>query len=69
VANGWSDERKARQAEAIHRWKPWARSSGPKSDAGKAKVARNAWKHGQRSAAALAEMRRLRELLAEWNTP
>jgi len=38
MSNGWSDECKARQAEAIPRWKPWARSSGPKSEAGNATV-------------------------------
>ncbi len=63
MANGWTEERKVRQAGAIHRWKPWAASTGPKSQEGKATVSRNAWKHGQRSAAFIAEMRKVRELL------
>ena len=27
MANGWSAERKARQAELIRNWRPWERSS------------------------------------------
>ena len=42
MANGWTPERRQRQAEAIRRWRPWERSTGPTSAAGKAKVARNA---------------------------
>ena len=34
----------------IHQWKPWEKSTGPKSDAGKAAVSKNGWKHGRRSA-------------------
>ena len=37
MSNGWTLERRARQAQAIRRWKPWERSSGPQSEAGKAK--------------------------------
>lgn len=39
--NGWTPERRARQAAMIHRWKPWQRSTGPKTPEGKAIVARN----------------------------
>lgn len=28
----------------IRTWKPWAQSTGPKTDAGKARVSLNAWK-------------------------
>jgi hypothetical protein len=42
--NGWTEERRARQAEAIRRWKPWEKSTGPASDAGKSRVSRNAYK-------------------------
>ena len=48
MANGWTPERRARQAELIRNWKPWEQSSGPKSEAGKAKVAANAWRGGVR---------------------
>ena len=41
------------------------KSTGPKSDAGKALVARNALKLGGRSADTLAELEALRELLAQ----
>lgn len=55
MANGWTSERRARQAELIRNWRPWERSTGPTSAAGKAVVARNAWKGGQS-----AELRQLR---------
>jgi len=54
MANGWTPERRARQAELIRRWRPWEQATGPKTVAGKARVSRNADKGG--------EWRRLREL-------
>ena len=48
MANGWTLERRAKQAERIREWRPWERSSGPKTETGKAVVARNAWKGGTR---------------------
>ena len=48
MANGWTPERRQRQAEAIRQWQPWARSTGPRTEAGKAKTCRNAWKGGHR---------------------
>ena len=56
MANGWSQERKALQAERIRTWRPWQQSTGPRTAEGKAIVARNAWKGGTRPA--------LRELAA-----
>jgi hypothetical protein len=32
----WTKERRARQAELIRTWKPWTRSTGPRTAAGKA---------------------------------
>ena len=58
-------EQRARQSQAIRSWQPWKKSTGPKSDAGKALVARNALKLGGRSADTLAELEALRELLAQ----
>lgn len=44
MANGWTPERKARQAELIRNWKPWEQSTGPTSAEGKAASSRNAEK-------------------------
>ena len=49
MANGWSPERKARQAELIHRWKPWTKSTGPSTAEGTARASRNAWQGGKRA--------------------
>ncbi len=43
MTKGWSVERKAAQRLAIQRWKSWERSTGPRTKAGKARVARNAF--------------------------
>lgn len=59
MANGWTPERRARQAEAIRRWKPWAKSTGPRSDEGKARSSRNAYRGGR--------WRELRELSKAMN--
>ena len=44
--NGWTPERRARQAAAIRRWRPWEDSTGPRTAAGKARSARNAYTGG-----------------------
>jgi hypothetical protein len=44
MANGWTPERRARQRELIHRWKPWKHATGPKTTPGKTRVSRNAYK-------------------------
>lgn len=61
---GWTDERRAKHAAAIRRWKPWAKSTGPRTVAGKARAAQNAYKHGQRGVGA----RLLNEAVAAQNT-
>jgi hypothetical protein len=48
MANGWTPERQRRQSEAIHRWKPWEQSTGPKTLEGKAKVSMNSYRGGKR---------------------
>ena len=48
MTNGWTLERRARQAELIHRWKPWERATGPRTPEGKARMAQNAYKGGMR---------------------
>ena len=60
MANGWTLERRARQSALIQRWKPWERSTGPKTPEGKARVSRNAFKDGWR-----AQLRELSRLLRE----
>ena len=65
MANGWTDARRTRQASIIHRWAPWLRSTGPKSEAGKRAVSANARKHGLRSRAFREEAKRARKLIAQ----
>ena len=48
MSNGWTPERRARQAELIRTWRPWEKSTGPRTKAGKARAARNPWKGGVR---------------------
>lgn len=48
MANGWTPERRARQAELIRQWRPWELSTGPRSAEGKAASSRNAWTGGMR---------------------
>ncbi len=50
MANGWTPERRARQAKAIQRWQPWTKSTGPRTKSGKRAASGNAWKGGQREA-------------------
>lgn len=50
MANGWTDERRARQAALIHNWKPWKHSTGARSAAGRAVSSRNAFRFTQRKA-------------------
>ena len=42
MSNGWTPERRARQAALIRTWKPWAQSTGPRTTEGKAQAAQNA---------------------------
>lgn len=48
MTNGWTPERRARQAELIRQWQPWAKSTGPTSEEGKVVASRNAYKGGFR---------------------
>lgn len=64
MANGWTLERRARQAELIRTWRPWVNSTGPRTDEGKARTSRNGFKGGMR--ASLRELSRsLNEALRE----
>jgi hypothetical protein len=56
----WTPEERERQAALIRQWKPWERSTGPQTKQGKATVAKNAFKGGERP-----KLRRLSEMLRE----
>jgi len=60
MANGWTPERRARQAALIQQWKPWEQSTVPASAEGKTCASRNAWKGGIRP-----QLRELRQLLRD----
>ena len=45
----WSPESRQKQAEAIRKWNPWTRSTGPRTEEGRARSSRNAWKGGLRA--------------------
>jgi hypothetical protein len=72
MANGWTPERRTRQAALIRTWRPWEHSTGPVTAEGKARTARNGDKGGHRVKlrAALSLLRLAlddqREALAEW---
>lgn len=57
-------EHRALRAQLIQRWKPWERSTGPRTAEGKAKAAHNAYKGGHRPRMR-ALMRQVREVLKE----
>ena len=58
MATTWTPERRARQAELIRTWQPWAKSTGPRSPEGRQRVSRNAWTGGHR-----AQLRELTKLV------
>ena len=60
-ADAWTAERRAKQSEMIHKWQPWDQSTGPRTDAGNAKVARNADKGG-----GWREMREIRKFYNQY---
>jgi hypothetical protein len=66
MSSPWTPERRARQAAAIQRWRPWERSTGPQSAEGKAVASKNAFRGGRRKALR-KEMRGLRELFKAWS--
>ena len=44
MSNGWTEERRIRQASMIKQWQPWQSSTGPHSPEGKKCSSRNARK-------------------------
>jgi hypothetical protein len=61
--NGWTPERRARQAAIIRLHHPWRHATGPRTEAGKAGVAMNALRHGCRSRAWILKARRIRRAI------
>lgn len=61
----WNAERRQRAAERIRAHKPWLKTTGPKTAAGKSVSKMNALKHGQRSAAEIAKHREVMKFLRE----
>lgn len=45
----WTSDQKQQQREVIQNWRPWEHSTGPRSNEGKARVSRNAYKGGLHS--------------------
>lgn len=43
MANGWTSERKAKQAMLVRQWRLWERSTGPRTPESKARASRNAY--------------------------
>lgn len=64
MANGWTPERRARQAALIKTWRPWEWSTGPRTAGGKARASLNAYKGAKRDETR-ALVRMLKELLSE----
>jgi len=46
--NGWTLERRKRQAEMIRQWRPWEKSTGPRTESGKQASARRGYNGGFR---------------------
>ena len=65
MANGWTPERKARQAELIKTWKPWEQSTGAQTEAGKSASSQNALKHGLRCAGEIADRKRFTQVMRD----
>jgi hypothetical protein len=59
--NGWTTERRKRQATLIRQWRPGEHSNGPKSINGKTIISRNGYKGGV--SALLRDTARARDLV------
>lgn len=46
AARHWTPEQRAQQSAKIKQWQPWTKSTGAKTQEGKAKSSRNAFKGG-----------------------
>ena len=48
MEKGWTPERRARQAALISSWRPWERSTGPRTEDGKARGSQNRFRGAHR---------------------
>ncbi len=48
MANGWTPQRRSKEAKAIKGWQPWTRSTGPRTAQAKAISSTNAFRGGAR---------------------
>lgn len=48
---GWTPEKRAAAAARMKQHKPWLKTTGPRTEGGKAAIRNNALKHGRDSAA------------------
>ena len=63
MAGAWTDERRLGARERALKSRLWEKSTGPRTNEGKAISARNSRKHGMRSREAIE----IRRLMAEWD--
>ena len=63
MGNGWTPERRDKQAERIRQSKPWEKSTGPRTAEGKAVSSQNALVHGERSAAAIEARKQFNDVM------
>jgi hypothetical protein len=62
----WTAERRAAQSARIRAHRPWDKSTGPRTAAGKAKSSRNAYKHGFRCGHTMKALRALLRLQRDY---
>ena len=63
MSNHWTTEQRKRQADLIRKWKPWEKSTGPKSPEGKKRAVMRALKTGEHT----KDVRNLRKLIGDQN--
>lgn len=61
----WTIEQRMERAISIHGWMPWTHSTGPRTIEGKRRVARNALRHGMRTAESVAECKKVNAVILE----
>lgn len=57
TSSSWTTARRAAASARMHTRKPWLKSTGPRTAAGKSRACMNALKHGNRSAAVITAHR------------